>query len=144
LPPIGPKLKAAFERALLRLAAKKMRAAADLIDGGDLPSDEALTDVGSSAGARVVGRGGLQRPRLAADDEDGQRRAAGMRAAGQSREVVAALEEICVSEEKSIATQAAVATFPLCFAGLDEHFPGLPLSQGFTSCFLRLRRELAD
>ena len=43
-------LKAAFERALLQVAAKKMRAAADLIDGGELPSDEALTDAGVLCG----------------------------------------------------------------------------------------------
>lgn len=63
-------LKAAFERALLRLAAKKMRAAADLIDGGELPSDEALTDAGvlcADAGSLVEA---VYDDRLAADDED--------------------------------------------------------------------------
>ena len=36
----------AFERAVLRAAAEKLRAAAALIDGGTLPSDESLTDAG--------------------------------------------------------------------------------------------------
>lgn len=39
-------IREAFERALLRAAAEKMRAAAALIDGGALPSDESLTDAG--------------------------------------------------------------------------------------------------
>jgi len=39
-------IREAFERALLRAAAEKMRTAAALIDGGTLPSDESLTDAG--------------------------------------------------------------------------------------------------
>ena len=42
----GGDVQVVFEQTLLRAAAEKMRAAADLIDGGTLPSDEGLTDAG--------------------------------------------------------------------------------------------------
>lgn len=39
-------IREAFERAVFQAAAEKMRAAAALIEGGKLPSDEVLTDAG--------------------------------------------------------------------------------------------------
>lgn len=67
-----------FERALLQAAAEKMRAAADLIEGGDLPSDAAVGDAGvlcADAGTLLES---LYDERLAAraqdeDEETGER-----------------------------------------------------------------------
>lgn len=64
--------KAKFERSLLRVAAEKMRAAVELIDGGELPTDDALADAGvlcADAGSLVEV---VYDERLGADGESGE------------------------------------------------------------------------
>ena len=72
----GAEMRAAFERAVRQAAAGKMRAAAALIEGGELPSDEALTDAGvlcADAGSLVESvydeRLNADAPRDDAEDE---------------------------------------------------------------------------